>query len=168
MYRFLVPALLSLLVMAEPAFSPPFRLPPRYDRGYDRGLDRDLDWGYDPGFDPDYVVDDATLVRGWIRHFLHRPPSRDEVRYWADQLRQGTTPEETLSTLLSGREYYQRAGGTTESFIFSLYVDLFGRGPTRAEVNSWSRSVMANGRKAVVLAILSANPDLAVQLGSPR
>jgi len=97
------------------------------------------------------------LVDQWYQRFLNR--QRDAwAAVWVDALRTGQPPEAVLSKILSSQEYYDKAGGTPEGFVQTLYIDLVGREPTPREVQFWASRLNQVDRDEVAYQVLTRHP----------
>jgi hypothetical protein len=82
-----------------------------------------------------FPQDPEALVAQWYARYFSRPPDPIGLAGWAQMIRQGLPPINTLSAMLSSQEYYARAGFTPEGFARTLFRDVTGREPTRREFN---------------------------------
>src|SRR5262249_24074564 len=74
---------------------------------------------------------------------------------WVGFLQSGHTVEQVAADLAASSEYAARFG-TDSSYVESLYVKLFGRAASAAEVNGWLCVVGTQGRAAVAQDFLSS------------
>jgi hypothetical protein len=81
-----------------------------------------------------YPPDAQALVVSWYQRYLHRDPANGEELGWVNHLVQGAAPETLLADILGSQEYFDKAGGTPEGFVESLFADLVGRRPTPQEM----------------------------------
>jgi hypothetical protein len=84
-----------------------------------------------------YGYNDVAVVKDWYRHFLHREAEPGGLNGWVNQLRQGQEPAYLLAQIVSGDEYYTKAGANDEDWLVALYQDLTGREPTSRELRYW-------------------------------
>ena len=109
--------------------------------------------------------DPNSLVDHWYRNYLGRAPDSG-MTTWVNELVQGIPPDQVLSTILGGDEYYQRAGTTPEGFIARLYNDCLNRQPTASELDFWVRRMYTSDRGSIAHAILTQNPGVWVSPGA--
>jgi hypothetical protein len=62
---------------------------------------------------------------------------------------------DALGELLSGQEFFDRAGGSTKGFVERLYSRFYHRSPTKDELSELGRLVDSRGRSAATRAFLS-------------
>jgi hypothetical protein len=74
----------------------------------------------------------SEIANYWIHSYLRRRARPDEVRYWSEQLINARSPAETLTALLSSREYYEYAGGSPQGYLRQLIADVGHR-----EARAW-------------------------------
>ncbi|HBI42232.1 MAG TPA: hypothetical protein DDY78_05150 [Planctomycetales bacterium] len=87
-----------------------------------------------------------AVVADWYSRFLHRP-SEPAALGWAQALDQGQNPNKLLAGIVGSDEYYSRCGSTPEGYVQTLFTDVNGRQPSRAEYEYWGgRLVRAGGR----------------------
>jgi hypothetical protein len=85
-----------------------------------------------------------ALVSAWWEHFMGQPPDT-ATAVWAQNIDKGTPPDKALAAILSSPDYYARSGGTPESFVSQMFIDLSGRPPTRDQLLRWSRRLVLTG-----------------------
>jgi hypothetical protein len=83
------------------------------------------------------------LIAGWYQRYLGRAADAGALGWWLGQMRQGMTQEQVQAALLTSAEYHQLvefeyAAYNGSAFVRGLYVDVLGRKPSDAEVNSWA------------------------------
>jgi len=100
---------------------------------------------------------DAT-ARHWYRKYLRREPAPAEFRAWANMLRNGEHPANTLAAILGSPEYYQVAGGSNPAFVVRVYTDIAGRRPTPDELNYWAGQLLVTGRDELAYALVVQHP----------
>jgi Domain of unknown function (DUF4214) len=100
----------------------------------------------------------VTTVKNWYRQFLRRDAEPSGLMSWSDALRQGNPPALMLSAILGSDEYYNNAGGTSNGFVRSLYLDLTGREPTVGELAYWSNRLNTEYPREVAYGILTRYP----------
>ncbi len=103
------------------------------------------------GANPDRSED---LVRSWYQKYLHREPD-PQWAVWVDAVRNGQEPNAVLASILGSQEYYDKAGGTPERFVQTLYRDVTGRPPTRGEMEYWVRRANDRDRTDVAYGVLT-------------
>jgi hypothetical protein len=129
MRRFLVVALLGLVVLVPPAF-PQFPAPGGARR----------------------------LVEGWYARFLNRAPDAF-AGGWIAALRRGQSPEAVLAQILGSPEYFARGGGTPQGFLHRLYRDVVGRPPFPQELNYWLPRMTFMSPSEVAFHVISFFPQ---------
>jgi len=105
-----------------------------------------------------YSDNSVATVKNWYRQFLRRDPEPSGLMHWSEALRQGNPPALLLSGILGSDEYYNIAGGSPNSFVRSLYLDLAGREPTPRELAYWTSRLNTEYPKDVAYAILTRFP----------
>lgn len=101
--------------------------------------------------------DPRMLVTGWYQHFLGRGQDPGTL-FWVHDLQQGFSPQQVLSTILSSREYFLRAGGTQDGLIERLYLDLTGHKPSAKELKYWQGRLKVDSIQDMTYQMLSRNP----------
>jgi hypothetical protein len=101
----------------------------------------------------------VQMVRNWYRQYLGREGEPSGVNNAVEALRNGTSPEELLASILGSDEYFARAGSTPEGFVRSLYRDLAGREPTRRELDFWRARTEWESNSDVAAAMLRRFPN---------
>lgn len=82
------------------------------------------------------------IVAGWYERFLGREPDPPS-QVWVDKLMRGWrdgiphAAAHVLAEILSTPEYYNRAGGTQETYINHLYFQLTGSRPSPRVLRYW-------------------------------
>lgn len=101
-----------------------------------------------------------ALVDGWVRQYIGRAPSRDDLAN-GQAIDEGVIDPTTLLTQILGcDEYYERrAGGDDRRFVQVLFRDLAGKAPTPREAEYWTRRLLSGpegmeGRTDVVSELL--------------
>jgi len=103
----------------------------------------------------------ARLVRTWYQTYLGRAAGGDE-RVWIESLLSGNTEEKVLSGILESQEFYSRAqtliasGSADERYVRSLYLLLFNRTASAAEVTGWTNILPQVGRFSVASGFLNS------------
>jgi hypothetical protein len=110
---------------------------------------------YHPAYAPG---NPQTLVNSWYSQYLHRQPDAGAAA-WVQALRTGHTAEDVLASILSSQEYYTVAGNSPAGFVRQLYLDLFDRPPSPAEINYWAGRLRYETRKEVALYLLLRHPQ---------
>jgi hypothetical protein len=108
---------------------------------------------------PYRAQDPAALVNSWYHRFLGRDLDPSGLQTWTDALRQGQPQDAVLGTILGSQEYYDRAGGTEQGFVQSLYTDLLGRYPTQGEMSSWLGRMPYETNQGIASALLRRYPE---------
>jgi N-acetylmuramoyl-L-alanine amidase/Domain of unknown function (DUF4214) len=103
----------------------------------------------------------GTLARSdeWInrsldvmyRNVFGRPGDTAGMRYWADRVRAGLRLTDVGALLYGSPEYFQRSGGTNESFVRALYRALLLRDADQGGVDYWTGLLRA-GRSRTEIA----------------
>ena len=88
-----------------------------------------------------------AVVNEWYNRFFHRQAELAAVG-WAQVLDQGQNPDRVLAGILGSDEYYLRSGGTPQSYVQTLFIDLNGRQPSRAEYSFWTNRLLRVGGAA--------------------
>lgn len=144
MRSFLLPAMAGLLTATGLALAQP----PRYD------ADRPV-----PPHAPRMNRQEAAEIAAyWVRSYLGRQPSGEEVRYWADRLASARTPADTLAAFLASRDYYDKAGGSRSGYLYHLIRDVGHHEPSREEVRDWMQRTRHLERGAIAHHFLRENP----------
>ena len=142
MRHYIGPALLGVLTATTFSFAQPGYRPGPYDRP-PRGMSQQ---------------EAADIAHYWVKSYLRRRASPDEVRYWADQLRNARSPADALSALLGGREYYDYSGGTPEGLVAQLIRDVGHHEPRREEVLDYLRRTRGVRGRDLAYRFLRENP----------
>lgn len=77
-------------------------------------------------------------VTSYYVDLLGRQPAPAELRSWTNFLRAGGREGLVIGALAGTSEYYVHSGGSNESFVRSLYLDLFGREADAAGLAQWT------------------------------
>jgi hypothetical protein len=85
------------------------------------------------------------LVAGWYAQHLGRNAYADELPFWTNQMRQGTSPDAVRAGIMASDEYYLRHGGSPEGFVAGLYADLLGRTANERETAYWLDRLPVSG-----------------------
>jgi hypothetical protein len=103
----------------------------------------------------------GTLARSdeWInrsldimyRNVFGRPGDTEGMRYWADRVRAGLRLTDVGALLYGSPEYFQRSGGTNDSFVRALYDALLDRSADQGGVDYWTGLLRA-GRSRTEIA----------------
>jgi hypothetical protein len=101
----------------------------------------------------------ANVLMQDYQRYLGRPADAAALQSWLPALTGGASEQGLVTGLLSSQEYYQRQGGTTETFVSALYRDLLHRQASFAEVAQWL-GLAAISRDAVVQAIQNSPESL--------
>jgi hypothetical protein len=96
---------------------------------------------YGPGAGA-FSQDPEALVHHWYARYFGRWADPIGLAGWAQMIRQGLPPINTLSAMLSSQEYFDRAGNTPQGFARTLFRDVTGREPRPREFN-WMMSQLA-------------------------
>jgi hypothetical protein len=110
-----------------------------------------------PGFGQ-YRDRAEDLVTSWYNRYLGRNPDYAAAG-WIEQLQRGKSPQQILSAILGSDEYYNRTGGTPESFIQGLFQDIVGRPPSPQEYNALLRRAWAGRRNDLAYSLLVRYPQ---------
>ncbi|MFC7164455.1 DUF4214 domain-containing protein, partial [Aquipuribacter hungaricus] len=85
---------------------------------------------------------------------LGRQPDTAGLTSWVNDLASGrATLDDLRVRLMQSPEFYQRAGGTDDGFVQSLYLRSLDRSSSASERAGWTRVVAQQGRKAAVQGI---------------
>jgi len=107
------------------------------------------------------LVDEA-IRSTWAYMFLNSPESRNHlvaandklppagVVHWSDW------PDEmkTRISTFASDEYFRKVGGTRESYLKALYVDILGREAGHGEVKPWLKSMSKEQRRKIAQVLL--------------
>ncbi|HEY1862009.1 MAG TPA: hypothetical protein VGG61_16730 [Gemmataceae bacterium] len=110
-----------------------------------------------PEYRATYRGDAGALVNAWYGRYLGRDMD-PAASAWIDEIRTGLEPSLVLSGILASDEYFQRGGATPSGFVERLYVDVAGRRPSRAEMDSALGQASVD-RQGVAYGILQQHPD---------
>lgn len=77
-------------------------------------------------------------VTSYYVDLLGRQPAPAELRSWTSFLRAGRGEGLVIGALAGTSEYYVHSGGSNESFVRSLYLDVFGREADAAGLARWT------------------------------
>jgi len=100
-----------------------------------------------------------NLVRFWYEKYFNREPDPSGMATWAGSIRNGQAPEAMLAGILNSDEYYNKAGGTPEGLIQTLFTDVVGRAPTAAEFDYWMNRYLQAGGQDVAYALITRYPQ---------
>jgi hypothetical protein len=106
-----------------------------------------------------YPDQPEELARTWYQNYFRRDPDPREVRWVADQLRRGETPESVLSMLLAGRDFYDYCGGTDAGFVTQLIGDIGHHEAKGQEVSYYYRRLQTESRRDLVYSMLLRYPQ---------
>jgi glucose/arabinose dehydrogenase len=98
----------------------------------------------------------VVVAEDYLR-FLGRFPSPAELAAGADALDSGQSQEDVLARLLGSPEYLARHGRTARSFVQSLYRDVLGRDPSRAELSVARRAGTTAARMNLARGLLAGD-----------
>jgi hypothetical protein len=79
----------------------------------------------------------SGLIWNAYDQYLDREPDAAGLAHWLQMMRQGMTIQQMISYFLGSPEFYAKAGGTDEGFIYWLYGTVLGRAPAASEVSHW-------------------------------
>ncbi len=77
------------------------------------------------------------IVRQYYQRFLEREPNAEGLAFWTEFLAAGKTHEELIGAMLSSDEHLSNHKHSNESFLRSLFTQLYNRKPNAAEMASW-------------------------------
>jgi len=98
----------------------------------------------------------GLLITGYYLKFLGRQPSSGDTSFWTNVLAQGATDEQVITQIVASSEYFALAGGTNDTFLNKVYMDLLNR--QRGSNETFFLQLLNNGtatRAQVVAAILT-------------
>ncbi|HEY8718355.1 DUF4214 domain-containing protein [Pengzhenrongella sp.] len=84
------------------------------------------------------------LVNNTYQHYLNRAADATGMTTWLSRIASGYTIQQMESGFTVSSEYYTGAGGTNRTWIAKLYVDIFGRTASSADLDFWTGQ-MARG-----------------------
>lgn len=92
------------------------------------------------------------------RQVLGREPDSGGRIAWLDGMRRGVlAPDDVYRSFLQSDEYYQKVGGTDDSFVSAVYKQIIGRDAGAGEVAYWTAQLgSAGGRGGVAHSIWSS------------
>jgi hypothetical protein len=102
----------------------------------------------------------TQLVQNWYQKYLGRQAQGGEEQAWVQQLLQGQSEENVLSSILASPEFSNRANTMTDSgtsdakFIQGLYNVLLSRVANSDELQGWLNTLPKAGHQAVATAFL--------------
>lgn len=99
------------------------------------------------------------LVRTYYQDFLGRSAGASEQNYWAQSLENGARDEIVLSQILGSDEYFQKSGGTNQSWLNLLYQDLLNRAPDQLGQAAWLGSLSAGATRQQVASLVDISPE---------
>ncbi len=101
------------------------------------------------------------LVKSWYLNYLGRPATGGEEDIWANMM-PDYTQEDVLSQFLSSTEFYDRAqtifdtGSADENYVYTLYLVLFNRSASSAEITSQLEVLPGLGYQGLVMSFLQS------------
>lgn len=93
----------------------------------------------------------TELLNDLYTSLLGRLPNSTELATGLVNLNRVTGYQSTVQAILQSQEYYTRAGDTADSWITSIYSDLFGRAPTGTERTNLQTRLAANTSRNTLL-----------------
>jgi hypothetical protein len=95
----------------------------------------------------------ARQVRSYYVSYLGRLPLPSEVLVWVAPLRQGATQEDVIAGILASPAYFNRTGGTNQTWVDQVFTDLFHR-VHGTEANTFVQLLDAGTPRAQVASLL--------------
>ncbi len=95
-----------------------------------------------------------AILTDWFKTYLNRKPNGQEMASMMTKLRMGANSSSILLTILSSQEYYKKTGGKNSSFVTALYVDVYGRKPELAVVNTLTADLNSMTRTDYIISFL--------------
>jgi hypothetical protein len=99
-------------------------------------------------------------VIGDYQGLLGRLPSPAEAAAWLPAFQAGLTEPQVSALFMASDEYFQRNGGTAQSWLTGVYRDSLGRAPDAGGLQSWEQVLQRATRDAVTLAIVNSQESL--------
>lgn len=94
----------------------------------------------------------GVRVNDLYRTILQRDADGGGRGYWLDQIKRGLRLESVGVEFYSSKEYFERSGGTRQSWIHALYRDLLGRQADGGGVSYWVNQMGAGQPRSAVAA----------------
>ncbi len=89
-------------------------------------------------------------VTAWYQSFLGRKPDTAGLANWTKLLANGTSEERVIAAITASDEYYSTQGGTPDTFIRGLYLEILGRNPNNNDYETWvAKTVQGTPRIAI-------------------
>jgi hypothetical protein len=129
-----------------------------YGRGYVGPTYVAPQYPVQPDYQPTYRDDPGPLVNAWYDRYLGRGMDSG-ASSWMNELHNGAEPALLLSQIMSGEEYYRRAGATPRRFVEQVYADVAGRRPSGDEMDYALRRLAPSGRQGVAYAVIQQYPE---------
>jgi hypothetical protein len=95
----------------------------------------------------------TRLIDGYYQTFLHRPPQPSELTGILNAMRQGTTEEQVIASLIDSPEYFQLNGSTDLGFIDQAFQDVLGRAIDPVGLNGFLNLAETIPHTAIVNAV---------------
>lgn len=95
------------------------------------------------------------VAQSYFRQYLGRSLSASDLAFWRSVWGAIGGSQGLLGIVLSSNEYYQKQGGTDDSFVNSLVASQLGRLTSQTEADFWIADIAARGRGAVVAQFLA-------------
>jgi hypothetical protein len=87
-------------------------------------------------------------VTAVYERYLGRAPDSAGLASWVSQMQQGLSDEHLEANFIGSAEYIKSHGGAGAGWIKGMYLDLLGRTPTPAEVDTWLQAL--NGGESTI------------------
>ncbi|RFA09924.1 hypothetical protein B7R54_12465 [Subtercola boreus] len=98
--------------------------------------------------------DEYRLIRidAAYHSILWRGPDAAGRAYWLDQMHRGVIRTEDIEKqFYASQEYVDNRGGTQQSWVGAIYLDLLKRNPSVSDISFWSRAADQQGRVAITV-----------------
>jgi hypothetical protein len=99
------------------------------------------------------------LIRTYYQDFLGRSAGASEQTFWAQSLENGARDEIVLSQILGSNEYFQKAGGTNQDWLNSLYQDLLNRAADQSGQAAWLAALNAGATRQQVASLVDTSRE---------
>ena len=90
-------------------------------------------------------------IDSFYRAFLGRAADKGGTDFWLGRYAAGLRTDEVSAAIIGSNEYFQKAGGTSDGFVRSLYTKVLKRptAPSQAEIDFWIAQLAVSKRTAV-------------------
>ncbi len=97
---------------------------------------------------------------------LGRPADPAGLSYWAGAIQTGTSELDVEAGFLGSAEYFQKAGGTNETFIAAAYRDILGRVAGPSETSFWLGQLNVISREQVARNVIYSPEHLSQEVNA--